>query len=260
MENASKALIMAAGVLIALIILGALILMFNNLSNYQKVGTQNQRETQVIDFNKQYETYNRKNVRGSDLYSLINRVVDYNRRKSTEGTGKDEGQYLGYQPMTIEFTIDPKKLTTDDINRLITTGGPTFTISSTKNTFSDVLEDVTGLEETYGKQVIQNLSTARGKIFIDKNNSDTQKKINAIISFNTIIEDQYKQIKITSTDDNTIISRLYNKLDDEYKEDDYKYSEYVQFKRARFDCEGTEYYNDTGRIRSIKFKFNGKFE
>ncbi len=33
MENASKALIMAGSVLIALLIIGALILMFNNLSN-----------------------------------------------------------------------------------------------------------------------------------------------------------------------------------------------------------------------------------
>ena len=44
MENASKALLMAAGVLIALIIIGALLLMFNNLSNYQETNTQNTRE------------------------------------------------------------------------------------------------------------------------------------------------------------------------------------------------------------------------
>ena len=36
MENASKALIMAGGILIALLVLGALLLMINNLSDYQK--------------------------------------------------------------------------------------------------------------------------------------------------------------------------------------------------------------------------------
>ena len=61
MENASKALIMAASVLIALMIIGALILMFNGLSSYQEVGQQNTREDQVIAFNSQFETYNRKN-------------------------------------------------------------------------------------------------------------------------------------------------------------------------------------------------------
>ena len=53
MENASKALLMAAGVLIALIIIGALLLMFNNLSNYQETNTQNTRESQIVEFNKQ---------------------------------------------------------------------------------------------------------------------------------------------------------------------------------------------------------------
>ena len=65
MENASKALLMAAGVLIALIIIGALLLMFNNLSNYQETNTQNTRESQIVEFNKQFETCNRKDVRGS---------------------------------------------------------------------------------------------------------------------------------------------------------------------------------------------------
>ena len=65
MENASKALIMAGGVLIALMILGALLLMFNNLSSYQNTNTQTTEEAQVIAFNNQFETYNRNGVRGS---------------------------------------------------------------------------------------------------------------------------------------------------------------------------------------------------
>ena len=108
MENASKALLMAAGVLIALIIIGALLLMFNNLSNYQETNTQNTRESQIVEFNKQFETYNRKDVRGSDLYSLLNKVVDYNRRKSDVATGNDEGQDLKFEPMTIKVTFPEK--------------------------------------------------------------------------------------------------------------------------------------------------------
>ena len=40
MENASKALIMAGSVLIALMIIGALLLMFNSISNYQQTDTE----------------------------------------------------------------------------------------------------------------------------------------------------------------------------------------------------------------------------
>ncbi len=40
----------------------------------------------------------------------------------------------------------------------------------------------------------------------------------------------------------------------------YTYYEYMQFKRARFNCEKTEYNPKTGRIIKMKFEFNGKIE
>ena len=48
MENASKALIMAGSVLIALMILGALILLFSNLNAYQETNVRNERSAQVV--------------------------------------------------------------------------------------------------------------------------------------------------------------------------------------------------------------------
>lgn len=81
MENASKALIMAGGILISLIIIGALVFFFNNLKNFQ--GTQ-QSEDEILavtEWNKQYTVYER-NVYGSELLSLANKVVDYNLRES----------------------------------------------------------------------------------------------------------------------------------------------------------------------------------
>ena len=85
MENASKALIMAGSVLIALIIISCLVLMINNLSTYQGLQTQSEEVAQIEKFNNQYIIYNRDDVRGSDLYSLMNKVIDYNIRQSTEG-------------------------------------------------------------------------------------------------------------------------------------------------------------------------------
>lgn len=148
MENASKALIMAGSVLIALMIIGALLLMFNGLSNYQKTDTTTTREAQVIEFNNQYETYNRKNVRGSDLYSVLNRVVDYNRRKSTEGKGKDEGQYLAYIPMTIiiNFAGKNQNFSADGTIRLIKMN--TYTQSNTQNDFEKDINTVKRQKET----------------------------------------------------------------------------------------------------------------
>ena len=80
MENASKALIMAGSVLIALLVVGALVLMFSNLTSYQNSNEKANKDEQITKFNQEYSTYNRKDVRGNELYSLINRVVDYNSR------------------------------------------------------------------------------------------------------------------------------------------------------------------------------------
>ena len=186
MENASKALIMAGSVLIALMIIGALLLMFNNLSNYQKTETQNTREAQVIEFNNQYETYNRKNVRGSDLYSLLNRVVDYNRRKSSEGTGKDDGQYLAYQPMTITFDLDGKTdqfyaptVSSEDAayTHLIDEEGR-YEQSSTVNQFEDSIgSTIKILESKYGTDSLINLTTGLTKIFIADSSTDVEKDV-----------------------------------------------------------------------------------
>ena len=44
MENASKALIIAGSVLIALLVIGALMLMFNNLTTYQNAGEDNEKD------------------------------------------------------------------------------------------------------------------------------------------------------------------------------------------------------------------------
>lgn len=81
MENASKALIMAGGVLISLIIIALLVIFFNNLSDLQNTKLTSEEVEQAAEFNKQYDVYAR-NVYGSELLSLANKIVDYNKRES----------------------------------------------------------------------------------------------------------------------------------------------------------------------------------
>lgn len=268
MENASKALIMAGSVLISLMIIGALLLMFNNLSNYQNTGTQSTREAQVIAFNNQYETYNRKNVRGSDLYSLLNRVVDYNRRKSTAGTGtNDEGQMLAYEPMTIKFNLgntyqdDFWATNTNDYTHLIQTND--YTQSATTKDFENSIRASTNghkgvdeLKKTYGENVMNELAIAKNKIFIESTATNT-KKSEAIDTFNRIIVENNLVKKIEKPSDNPI--KNWDVLLS-HKENVYRYYEYLQFKRAKFDCKDVTYNEQTGRITMMSFEFTGKFE
>ena len=247
MENASKALIIAGSVLIALMIIGALLLMFSNLSNYQGTDTQGTREAQVIEFNNQYETYNRKDVRGSELYSLLNRVIDYNRRQSTAGTGStDQGQYISYEPMIVEFTIKNDirtQLSIDGTYRLIKKSK--YTSSNTNNEFeNEIKEEIDRLENKYGTESLTNLTTNITRIFPES--PTPQQEQEAVERFNNACKNK----QIDSWDDIKEGSQIRNDI--------YKYYEYVQFKRAYFNCTSAEYNKNTGRITKMTFETNGK--
>lgn len=84
MENASKALFIAAGVLIALIILSLLVLAYDQISQTAKAEEAKKQAEQVADFNAQYEVYNKKLLYGVDILSLINKVNDNNIKYANE--------------------------------------------------------------------------------------------------------------------------------------------------------------------------------
>ena len=260
MENASKALIMAGSVLIALMIIGALLLMFNNLTSYQDTNTQSEREAQIVEFNNQYETYNRNDVRGSDLYSLLNKVIDYNRRKSTEGTGTtDEGQYIAYEPMTIYYTFDNKQdmLIYDGTygNQIFTNDYATFELTEkTTNKLDSHFKNI--LKTDYAtEQGMISLASGISNLYGKESDKD---KLSAISLWNKYITDSNKQITGTNIEK---IQQYNEKINNEtdVKKQIYAYYEYTQFKRAHFECIGTEYNQKTGRIIRMNFKFTGKF-
>jgi len=226
MENASKALIMAGSVLIALMIIGALILMFNSLTSYQETNTQNTKEAQIVEFNNKYETYNRKDVRGSDLISLVNRIIDYNKRKTEEG----------YKQMNISITINnPSEFAynKEQSAKLIKT-------NYTQNNLTDLVGKITnstspkGLENKYGEIYIRELSSNISNImYADKGESKAEKILPKPLN-------NYGSIE-------------------QIRQDTLIYYEYSQFKRGHFECIKTQHDENTGRIINMEFKFIGKF-
>lgn len=250
MENATKALVMAGSILIALLIIGALLLMFNNLSSYQNTNQQNIKDTQIVEFNNQFTTYIRNDVRGNELYSLLNSVIDYNRRKTIEG---DQGAIqIGYQPMEVKFSLqspdgkDRKDLSIDYNNRIFKTNN--YTVNKSDNTFERNIKNIIDgevIDSTYTEAVLNSLTTGITKIFLPNTATEEAKKI-ATNAFNNItgLSVSYRELK----EGTSIRERVY------------KYYEYVQFKRAHFDCVDSKYDNSTGRILYLEFKFNGTIQ
>lgn len=86
MENASKALLMAGGVLIAVLIISLFVYMFTSASSMFQTEEDVERIQEIEEYNKQYESYNRNLLRGTDLISLMNKVISNNAKYEDEGT------------------------------------------------------------------------------------------------------------------------------------------------------------------------------
>ena len=78
MENASNALLMAGGILLAMLIVGLLIFGFTSISEYQDSKNDMKLEKQVAEFNKQYLPYEKENLTLPELKTLYNKIESNN--------------------------------------------------------------------------------------------------------------------------------------------------------------------------------------
>ena len=233
MENASKALIMAGSVLIALIVIGAFILMLTNLTDYQEKADTAIEQQQIVEFNNQFSTYDRTALRGTDMLSLMNKIIDYNNRKSTD---------IGFQKMNITIKgidkgiLQALRYDPSGANLLIKKN------IYTQENLAEIVSKPQELENKYQKkyiaQLVSNIST-----FMDICNSSSS--INQKIQ--EINERRWLPKSITS----------YGSLDS-VKNDILIYYEYSQFKRTYFNSTGeTKYDKNTGRIIGMNFNCVG---
>ena len=106
MENASKALIMAGGMLLAILIVSLLVYAWSLFSKYQSSQDDLTDIEDTAKFNEQFTNYQRDNVKGYDILSLANKVTDYNYRKSKSDRTNDEN----YVPITIVINLTDDNL------------------------------------------------------------------------------------------------------------------------------------------------------
>lgn len=150
MENASKALIIAGGILIALLVASGLIVMWTQISNYSNEEADRKKEEQLIRFNQEYATYDRDNVLGSDILTLSNKAKDYNTLKPVDN-------YVEYKEIKISIKLAEK-------NKF---GGKLFKDSEyAADNLYNLLKPIRMIESTNGLAVMQKLSSNYNKIEI----------------------------------------------------------------------------------------------
>ena len=81
MENASKALIMAGTILIAILVLTVGVYIFINFSEFSKSNEERQAKQELIMENNKFLKYDeRKDLKAQDMKSLTNLVKEYNNK------------------------------------------------------------------------------------------------------------------------------------------------------------------------------------
>ena len=282
MENASKALLIAGGVMLTMLVLSILVYGWGTISEYQAELDRIKEIENTAKFNLQFTNYERNDVLGYELLSLVNKVIDYNQRYSEDGTstGSAAGNTASFKGITINIqmyenistTIDhdddlvtkgdvvdrltrliqfpakigeSKPLPIGDNNNLTLFKEDGYTQSKTINRFkNDVLDIVQVLEEKDS-----DFGGATGIQNLVKN-IDTIYQGN-IIEYNDGIADEswYDETYIINRY-KTLTGKQTNDMDDIRKEDlaedVLKYYEYSNFKKAIFECTRVDY--DDGEI------------
>ena len=136
MENASKALTIAGGVLIAVMLAVLVYYVFTQWGESQKMKQEDVDTVKIEEFNKSYLSYE-KVLYGSELLGLVNKMSDYNI--------SDDVRYNSYGTMDLKVEI---KLLSGSTDNLFNRTG-TYSLSTIKRTIDDVMRDT--VEKYKGK-------------------------------------------------------------------------------------------------------------
>lgn len=233
MDNASKALLMAGGVLIALLVITLAVFVFNQMSDYQKSQSDLVEVEQLADFNEQFTQYVRNDLNGIDLVTLANKVVNFNQKDS--GAGE-----INYD-QDITLIINMENYQQKYVGNLFDKS--TYTVENKNSDFFTIISKYTELETKYTLKTITALSSNIESLKSYYINNDT---ING-----KSVSDVTGRKVVAGSD----LETLENKLKNKDFSDIERYSEYSEFKTAEFEGLQPEYIN--GQISKLTFKYIG---
>lgn len=266
MENATKALLISAAVMISIMVLSLLMMAYNQVSDYYQTQHTDAIAKQTGEFNENFINYQRDNIRGSELLSLMNKVIDFNERESyAQGTNyerikvaiKIDEQYLD-DFLYFDYK-DSKEKNKYDMPNAQNLGIISTEITNTKGGGTNREKDkqliaITGIET----KLIQEANAA-GISGLDTGKLETLSANIANIIVDEKAQDQYAE-SIREKRTNVLkeifgINDITKNQIKVIKEITYQYYQFMQFKRAYFNSSGEfEIDPDTGRICGMTFE------
>ena len=217
MENASKALLMAGGILIAMLVIGALLLMYNQIGDYEKGKTGSEQLSQINDFNKELLGFTYSSIRGTDIISVTNKAINFNKKSGIVNS-------INYD----------KKI---KVNLDLGHGTGSFKVKTGNNPKLFTLEKYENIQDSSSRGFMSNVSVYSGyeKTYTLKAMNRLSANYDSIASGEKTIE------QITGKDIPITLSEIE------------KYREYSEFKGSTFKNTKIEY--DGEQIKEMDFEF-----
>lgn len=114
MENASKALLIAGAILIAILLIGIGMMVFGNISGITGQSSQQMDAMEIQMFNSKFVQYEGENVSGSNVKALINNINannttyadDQSRQVSISGAGITSSTWSATAPVKVTGKVE----------------------------------------------------------------------------------------------------------------------------------------------------------
>ena len=163
MENAAKALLIAGGILIALLILTVLVYAITARNRIEQAEYEKKRVEEIAKFNSEFEAYNKNRLYGIDVITVINKAIAHNSRM--QASSEDDKYFINVEFITKEDfkseikvidntseSKDENPISSADMNDLITASG------LTQQKINDLQTAVINKDKKYllGKETTEN--------------------------------------------------------------------------------------------------------
>lgn len=134
MENASKALLMAAGILIAIILISLLVAMYKGVSLFQRQQVSQEDAARIEEFNSFYTKYSGRYVYGTEVITVINQTVN---NKASNDVTVEVIMQSDYTYKIGKVTYTAKSITVNPGEVITNTGGYSTSIDKKNLTAVD---------------------------------------------------------------------------------------------------------------------------
>lgn len=216
MDNAAKGLLMAGGMLLAIIVISIFIYGYSNITRISQSKQDEELQKEIEEYNQQYLAFNKSAMYGTDVISILNLAISNNKLNNVENSPDDQLyidvsfrlKYDSIQDTVYVYSLDTKT------NR--------YNVQKA-NTSKNAQYGALDFEFTPGEYSLRN--------HLEQINEFVKSKAN-----------QEEEKSIESTDGSGTVLRY-----------TVKYSGIADFKRKTFKCSKVEY-DQYGRVRSLKFE------